>query len=68
MYTVDYAIDTFQGMKKQFATTFVTNENLRETMINMINAETSFAKQMIKGTEEVFALAKDQFNYFPTKK
>lgn len=68
MYTVDYAIDTIQGMKKQFATNFVSNEVLRDTMLNMIAAETAFAKQMVKGTEEVIALAKDQFNYFPTKK
>jgi hypothetical protein len=68
MYTVDYAIDTIQGMKKQFATNFVSNELLRDTMLNMISAETAYAKQMVKSTEEVIALAKDQFNYFPTKK
>lgn len=68
MYTVDYAIDTMQGFKKQFATNFVSNETLRETMIDMINAETAFAKQMAKSTEQVFALAKNQFSYFPTKK
>ena len=67
MYTVDYAIDTFQGMKKQFATNFVSNEILRDSMIDMINAETAFAKQMVKSAEEVVALARDQFAYFPTK-
>lgn len=68
MYTLDYTIDTIQGMKKQFATNFVSNEVLRDTMIDMINAETTFAKQVSKTVETSFNLAKEQFSYFPTKK
>jgi len=61
---MDYAIDAVQGMKKHFTSNFIINETLRNSILNMINAETTFAKQMVKSTEEVMIVTRDQFNQF----
>ena len=67
MYTVDTTIDTIQSIKKQFATNFVFNETMRSSVIEMIDAETVFAKQFAKTVETSVNLVKDKFNYFPSK-
>lgn len=67
MYTVDTTIDTIQSIKKQFATNFVFNETMRSSVIEMIDAETVFAKQFAKTVETSVSLVKDKFSYFPSK-
>ena len=50
MFTVDSIIDSVQNAKKQFVTTFVTNESFKAELIKLVDAQTEFAKGQVKTT------------------
>ena len=55
-------IDTVQGAKTQFLKTFVTNEPVRKSLQSFVDAQTTFAKQVAKTSQEVAELATKECN------
>ena len=54
MFTADFFIDSVQSAKKQFVSTFVTNESFKKELNKLIDSQTEFAKGQFKTT---FAIA-----------
>lgn len=50
MFTPDFYIDGVQNAKKQFVTTFVTDEKFKTELVKLIDAQTEFAKGQVKTT------------------
>ena len=48
MFTPEAIIDSVQNAKKQFVTTFVTNESFKSELIKLVDAQTEFAKGQVK--------------------
>jgi hypothetical protein len=58
MFTADSVIDTVQNGKKQLVNTFVTNDSVKESLINLVETETNYTKNMFKlGTDTVTTLS-----------
>ncbi len=57
----DVFIDTVQGYKKQFVSTFVTEKSTRDALTKWLDAETDFAKQSFKTAE---VLSKETYGQF----
>lgn len=53
MFTPDFYIDGVQNAKKQFVTTFVTNESFKAELIKLVDAQTEFAKGQVKTTQSI---------------
>lgn len=54
MFTLDTTIDAVQTGKKNFVTTFVTNETVKEAMISFIDAQTAYTKEAVKASTNAF--------------
>jgi ATP phosphoribosyltransferase len=54
MFTADAIIDTVQTGKKTFVNTFVTNENVKESMIKFIDAQAEYTKKAAKVGMDTF--------------
>jgi hypothetical protein len=54
MFAVDTFIDTVQGAKKQFVTTFVTDKELQKPLFAFVDTQTAFVKQVVE-TNKVLA-------------
>jgi len=50
MFTPDFIIDSVQGAKKTFVTTFITNESFKKELTKLVDAQTEFAKGQVKTT------------------
>lgn len=50
MFTPDALIDTVQNSKKQFVETFVTDKAIKQGLVEVINAQTEFAKTLAKNS------------------
>lgn len=50
-------IDTVQSAKSQALKTFVTNEPVRKSLQSLIDAQTTFAKQVAKSASELTNVA-----------
>jgi hypothetical protein len=48
MFAVDTFIDTVQGAKKQFVTTFVTDKELQKPLFAFVDTQTAFVKQIVE--------------------
>ena len=60
MFTFDATIDAVQTGKKQFVNTFVTNQSIKDTLVNFVDAQTEYTKAAFKaGTETATNLAKE---------
>ena len=53
MFATDTFIDTVQGSKKYFVSTFVTDEKLRKPLNAFVDAQTAFTKQIVKSFVDV---------------
>ena len=53
MFAIDTTIDTIQTGKKSFVNTFVTNESVKDAMINFIDAQTAYTKAAVKAGTDV---------------
>ena len=53
MFTLDTAIDTVQGAKKEAIKTFVKNEDIAKTLTEFVDAQTAYTKEAIKSTTDV---------------
>ena len=48
MFTFDATIDAVQNGKKQFVNTFVTNQAIKDTLVEFVDAQTAYTKSAIK--------------------
>lgn len=53
MFTFDATIDAVQTGKKTFVNTFVTNETVKEAMIDFIENQTEYTKKAFKATSDM---------------
>jgi adenylate kinase len=54
MFTADALIDTVQTGKKTFVNTFVQNENVKEALINFVDAQAEYTKKAAKVGQDTF--------------
>jgi hypothetical protein len=54
MFTADALIDTVQTGKKNFVNTFVTNETIKEALINFVDAQADYTKKAAKVGQDTF--------------
>lgn len=47
MFTPEYFIDSVQNAKKQFVNTFVVDSKIKENIISVIDAQTTFVKTAV---------------------
>ena len=60
MFTFDATIDAVQNGKKQFVNTFVTNQAIKDTLVEFVDAQTAYTKSAIKaGTDSATNIAKE---------
>ena len=60
MFTFDATIDAVQNGKKQFVNTFVTNEAVKATLVDFVDAQTEYTKAAMKaGADTATNLAKE---------
>ena len=52
MFTTDAIIDTVQTGKKTWVNVFVTNESMKDAMINFIDNQSEYTKKAIKATTD----------------
>ena len=50
MFSPDVIIDSVQNAKKQVISTFVTHEEFKKGLIEVIDAQTAFAKTLAQNT------------------
>ena len=53
MFATDTFIDTVQGSKKYFVSTFITDENIRKPLNAFVDAQTVFTKQIFKSFTDI---------------
>ncbi len=61
-------IDTIQGAKTQFLNTVVTDKSAREPLQAFIDAQTKFAKEVVKISDTVYNQTVEQVEKFTAKK
>jgi hypothetical protein len=50
MFTPEYFIDSVQNAKKQAVNTLVVNEQIKKSLVELIDAQTTYAKTVVKNT------------------
>ncbi len=50
MFTAEYFIDSVQNAKKQAVNTFVVNEQIKNSLVELIDVQTSYAKAVAKNS------------------
>ena len=68
LQNVNTAIDTFQGAKKQFIKTFVTNDEFAKPLNTFVDAQTSYAKKVAEEANKFFTTLGMSFYSFDAKK
>jgi hypothetical protein len=53
MFAVDTFIETVQGAKKYFVSTFITDKELQKPLNAFIDKQTDFVNQIVKTNQEV---------------
>lgn len=53
-FYANQAIDTFQGAKTAFLNSVVTEDKFRAPLQSFVDAQTSFAKEMVRIGDEIF--------------
>lgn len=53
MFTFDPVIDAVQTSKKNFVTTFITNEKVAKALNAFVDAQTSYTKQAAQATTDM---------------
>jgi hypothetical protein len=62
---VNLGISMFQGAKKEWVKQFVKDEKIAETMNSFVDAQTSFAKQVVKTGAEIGTAISKEVGKFP---
>jgi len=60
MFTADFAIDTIQTGKKAFVNTFVQHEGTKKAMIEFIDAQADYTKEMVKTSTKLATKLADE--------
>ena len=69
MFAVDTFIETVQGAKKYFVSTFITDKELQKPLNAFIDKQTEFVNQIVKTNQEVTNKVLDSLsNYSKTTK
>jgi hypothetical protein len=68
LQNINTAIDSFQGAKKQFVKTFVTNEELAKPLNTFVDAQTSYAKAVAVEVNKFFTTVGMSAYTFDAKK
>ena len=68
LQNINSAIDSFQGAKKQFVKTFVTNEELAKPLNAYVDAQTSYAKTVAGEANKFFTTLGVSLYSFDAKK
>jgi len=68
LQNVNTAIDTFQGAKKQFIKTFVTNDEFAKPLNTFVDAQTSYAKKVAEEANKFFTTLGMSLYTFDAKK
>ena len=70
MFTPEFYIDSFQSLKRSFTNEVITNPILNKAANDFIDAQTDWAKMVVKNTTNIAKyLANQQTEVlFPTKK
>lgn len=55
MFTLDATIDAVQTGKKQFVTTFVTNDKVKTALVDFIDAQSDYTKKATKVAQDTFS-------------
>jgi len=55
MFSADAFIDTIQTGKKTFVTTFVTNDKVKEALVDFIDAQSDYTKKAAKVGTDTFS-------------
>jgi len=53
MFATDTFIDTVQGSKKYFVSSFITDEKVRKSLNAFVDAQTIFTKQIVTSFTEI---------------
>ena len=64
MFAVDTFIDTVQGAKKQFVSTFVTDKEIQKPLNAFVDTQTEFVKQIVKTNKALSDQALATFEKF----
>ncbi len=62
---VNLGINMFQGAKKEWIKQFVKDEKIAETMNSFVEAQTSFAKQVVKTGADIGTAISKEVGKFP---
>lgn len=65
---VNSFIDTVQGAKSTFVKTFVQHEGIAKSLQSFIDAQTKFAKEVVKTSTDVVTQATEELSKFDAKK
>jgi hypothetical protein len=57
MFAHNLFIDSFQYGKKTFVNMYITDENLRKSLVAFVDTQTAFTKQAIQTMDDVFTYA-----------
>jgi uncharacterized protein YueI len=61
-------VNTIQDAKSKAVKTMVTDEKIRAPLQSFIDAQTAFAREMVKITESLYSQVSEQAEKFTTKK
>ena len=64
MFAVDTFIDTVQGAKKQFVSTFVTDKEMQKPLNAFVDTQTAFVKQVFQTNKALTDQATATFEKF----
>ena len=64
MFAVDTFIDTVQGAKKQFVSTFVTDKEMQKPLNAFVDTQTAFVKQVFETNKALAEQATTAFQKF----
>ena len=69
MYSLENYVEVFQQTKKQLTDKIITDTELNKAAHNYIDAQTAFAKMLVKNTQTVLKYATDSNTsfWFPSK-
>ncbi len=65
---VNSFIDTVQGAKSTFVKTFVQHEGIAKSLNSFIDAQTKFAKELVKTSSDVTTQVAEELTKFDAKK
>lgn len=63
--SANYSISLIQGAKKEWVKQFVKDEKVADTLNSFVEAQTTFAKQVVKTSADIGAAMSKELGKFP---